>query len=91
MWIVKEHKIKATKVIDKAPIQVQKKYTLWKQIIVQDGPLAVRKIGGFCDEPLSGEWKGCRSSRLNDKYRVMYRTEEEIVTVFVEKIGPHNY
>lgn len=91
MWSIQEHNTKATKVIDKAPKQVQEKYTYWKQVVKQDGPEALRKISGFHDEALSGKWEGRRSSRLNNKYRVIYRIEKNIVTVLVEQIGPHDY
>jgi len=91
MWIVREHKSKATKVIDKAPKQVQEKYENWKQLVKCDGPSALRKIPGFHDEALEGKWKGCRSSRLNDQYRVIYSIHRKEVTVYVEKAGPHKY
>ena len=91
MWVIKEHKTKAKKVIDKAPKQIQSKYTFWKQLIQNDGPKAVRAVPGFNDHGLKGEWKGYRSSSLNDLYRVIYSIERQEVTVYVEKIGPHNY
>lgn len=91
VWTVKEHKTKASKVIDKAPKQVQRKYTLWKQLVEQDGAFAVRKLTGFRDHELKGNWDGYRSSYLNDQYRVIYCIKQEIVTVIVEQIGPHDY
>lgn len=91
MWLVKEHRTKASKVIDKAPIQVQRKYTFWKQLVQQDGPYVVRKMAGFRDHTLKGKWEGYRSSYLNDQHRVIYCIKEEIVTVIVEQIGPHDY
>ena len=38
---------------------------------------------GLHDESLSGEWSGCRSSRLSLKYRVLYRyvAEERLFEV----------
>ena len=91
MWTVLEHKTKATKVLDKAPKQLQEKYDLWKQTIERDGPKGVREFSGFCDHPLKGEWKGYRSSSLNDQYRVIYEIDKKNVTVFVEQVGPHDY
>lgn len=91
MWTVLEHRMKAAKIIGKAPKQVQKKYELWKLVVKVEGPMALRSMTGFKDHALTGEWKGCRSSYLNDQYRVIYSIEAETVTVFVEKIGPHNY
>lgn len=91
MWKVIEHRIKATKIIDKAPVQVQRKYTVWKQLVEQDGPYALRKLPGFNDHALKGKWEGYRSSYLSNQYRVIYYIEEKEVTVIVEQVGPHNY
>ncbi len=91
MWKVIEHQTKATRIIDKSPKQVRSKYTFWKQLVEQDGPYAVRKIKGFRDHALNGDWKGYRSSSLNDQYRVIYAIEEKKITVVVEQIGPHDY
>lgn len=91
MWRVIEHRTKATKVIDKAPVQVQRKYTVWKQLVEQDGPYVLRKLSGFKDHALKGNWGGYRSSYLNDQYRVIYCIEDNEVTVVVEQIGPHDY
>ena len=91
MWVIKEHRTRATKVIDKAPKQVQNKYTFWKQLVQSDGPKAVRAIKGFNDHALKEKWEGCRSSYLNDQYRVIYAVVRHEVTVYVEKIGPQDY
>ncbi len=90
-WLVVEHGTKAAKVIDRAPKQVQEKYEFWKELMQCQGPEAVRKLPGFRDHPLRGRWRGCRSSSLNAQYRVIYRIEYETMTVFVDKIGPHDY
>ena len=91
MWNILENKKEATKILDKAPKQVQEKYEFWKQLIEQQGPSAVRDFPRFKDETLKGAWKGYRSSRLNEQYRVIYRIEHKEVTIYVEKVGPHNY
>jgi addiction module RelE/StbE family toxin len=51
----------------------------------------LRLIKGFHDEALRGEWKGHRSSRLNQQYRVIYRVEAERVDVLVVDVTPHDY
>jgi addiction module RelE/StbE family toxin len=91
MWKVIEHRTKAKKVIDKAPKQVQRKYTIWKQLVEKDGPLSLRPIKGYRDHALKSSWEGYRSSSLNDQYRVIYAIQEQEVTVVVEHIGPHDY
>lgn len=39
------------------------------------GPEGLRAINGFRDAALSGDWKGYRSSRLNEQWRVIYQGE----------------
>ena len=51
----------------------------------------LRLIKGFRDEVLRGDWKGHRSSRLNQQYRVIYRTERDQLLVEVVEVNPHDY
>jgi len=87
---IKEHR-KLEKAITKLPLQVIKKYELWKDIVYRHGPGKLREFPGFNDERLKGDRLGQRSSRLNLQYRVIYMVEEDIVTVFVLEINPHEY
>ena len=48
-------------------------------------------IKGFRDEPLRGKWKGHRSSRLGDQYRVIYFVEAQQLVVKVVDLAAHNY
>ena len=90
MWHIREqHKL--DKVIAKLPLQVVKKYELWKNIVFRHGPNKLREFPGFHDEKLKGEFKGQRSSRLNIQYRVIYSVEKELVSVYVVTITPHKY
>jgi len=90
MWHIKEHR-KLEKAITKLPLQVIKKYELWKDIVYRHGPDKLREFPGFNDEKLKGDRLGQRSSRLNLQYRVIYMVEEDIVSVFVLEINPHEY
>ncbi len=90
MWHIREHH-KLDKVISKLPLQVVKKYELWKNIVFRHGPDKLREFPGFHDEKLKGEFKGQRSSRLNIQYRVIYTMEKEVVSVYVIDITPHKY
>jgi plasmid maintenance system killer protein len=90
MWHIKEHR-NIDKTIAKLPIQVIKKYELWKDIVFRHGPDKLKDFPGFHDEKLRGELEGKRSSRLNIQYRIIYIVENEIVTVFVIDITPHQY
>ena len=90
MWHIREH-YKLNKIIAKLPLQVVKKYELWKNIVFRHGPDKLREFPGFHDEILKGEYEGQRSSRLNIQYRVMYSVEKELISVYVIDITPHKY
>ena len=90
MWKIYEHKnaIKQLKIL---PIDILKRYEKWKDIVAISGPKGLKLIKGFSDEPLRGEWKGHRSSRLNIQYRIIYKIEKEELFVKVVKVTAHDY
>jgi len=90
MWHVREHR-NLEKAISKLPLQVIRKYELWKDIVFRHGPDKLKEFPGFNDEKLKGNREGQRSSRLNIQYRVIYQIENDIVSVFVIEITPHKY
>ena len=90
MWEIYEHR-KVSRQLESFPIEVLKRYEKWKDIVVISGPEGLRKIRGFNDEALRGEWKGFRSSRLNIQYRVIYQVERDKILVRVVSVTPHDY
>jgi plasmid maintenance system killer protein len=90
MWHIREHH-KLNKVVGKLPLQVVKKYELWKSIVFRHGPDKLKEFPGFHDEKLKGDREGQRSSRLNIQYRIIYSIEKEVVTVYVIDITTHKY
>jgi proteic killer suppression protein len=90
MWSIYEHR-KLDKLLSKAPLEVQKRYEKWKDIVEISGPSGLKLIRGFRDEALRGDWKGYRSSRLNQQYRVIYEVEGDRLTVQVVEVTPHDY
>lgn len=90
MWYVHEHH-KLNKVVEKLPLQVVKKYELWKSIVFRHGPDKLREFPGFHDEKLKGEREGQRSSRLNIQYRIIYTADKDEVSVYVIDINHHKY
>ncbi len=90
MWAIFEHR-RLDKQLAKAPLEVQKRYEKWKDIVTISGPQGLRLIKGFHDEALFGKWKGHRSSRLTLQFRVFYRVEGEQVLVEVVSITAHDY
>ena len=90
MWHILEHK-DIPKQCKKLPLQVLKKYELWKDLIFRHGPSILKGFPGFHDEKLKGKKRGQRSSRLSLQYRVIYSVEKDIITVYVLEITPHKY
>jgi addiction module RelE/StbE family toxin len=58
---------------------------------MMSGPSGLRGIKGFRDEALSGDWKGCRSSKLNEQWRVIYQVVADALLVRVIRVTPHDY
>lgn len=90
MWEVLEHR-RISRRVAKLPTEILKRYEKWKDIVRLSGPKGLRSIKGFHDESLRGEWKGHRSSRLGDKYRVIYKIEASEVLILVLDVTPHDY
>ena len=90
MWEIYEHR-RVAKQLASLPADVLKRYEKWKDIVTISGPQGLRLIKGLRDEPLSGDWKGYRSSRLNQQYRVIYKIEKDKVLIQVVNVTPHDY
>ncbi len=90
MWEIYEHR-NAAKQLDALPVEILKRFEKWKDIVRVSGPQGLRKIRGFKDEALGGDWKGHRSSRLNQQYRVIYRIQRDAVLVEVVNVTAHDY
>ena len=90
MWEVLEHR-NVLRRVRKMPKQVLNRYEKWKDIVRLSGPAGLRLIRGINDEPLRDEWKGHRSSRLGDQYRVIYKVENKRVLDMVIDLAAHDY
>lgn len=90
MWTILEHR-RAARKLSRLPETILKRYEKWKDIVRLSGPQGLRLIKGFNDEPLRGEWKGHRSSRLSKQYRVIYKIERQEVVVKVVDVTAHDY
>jgi len=90
MWKIFEHK-SALKQLKSLPTDILKRYEKWKDIVIISGPSGLKQIKGFKDEALQGEWKGCRSSRLNVQYRIIYKIENDQLLVKVINVTAHDY
>jgi addiction module RelE/StbE family toxin len=90
MWQILEHK-RLDRRFKSLPLEILKRYEKWKDIVCVSGPGGLRAIRGFNDESLKGQWKGFRSSRLGQQYRVIYKVEAENILVRVVDLTPHDY
>ncbi len=90
MWAILEHR-RIPRQLGRMPDAIQQRYEIWKEIVAVSGPEGLRRIRGFNDEALRGDWKGHRSSRLNQQYRVIYRIERDEVLVQVVEVTAHDY
>ena len=90
MWEIFEHR-RVARQLQRLPLEILKRYEKWKDIVTISGPQGLRVIRGFNDEALSGEWKGHRSSRLGEQFRVIYRVERDQIRVEVVDVTPHDY
>ena len=91
MWRIEEHRDVEKDLGRRVPLEILKRYEKWKDIATLSGPAGLRAIRGFRDEALSGTWKGHRSSRLNDQWRVIYRVVSDALLVRVVRATPHDY
>jgi addiction module RelE/StbE family toxin len=92
MWRIQEHREVDRELSSRrVPLEILKRYEKWKDVAALSGPQGLRAIKGFRDEALSGEWKGFRSSRLNEQWRVIYQVVAEALLVRVVRVTPHDY
>ena len=90
MWQIEEHR-RVDRQVASAPREIRRRYEKWKDIAALSGPAGLRLIKGFHDEALRGKWKGYRSSRLGDQWRVIYRVVTAKALFQVASITAHDY
>ena len=90
MWEIFEHR-RVVRQLQKLPVEILKRYEKWKDIVEISGPQGLRLIKGFNDEALPGDWKGHRSSRLGQQFRVLYCIEKDRIRVEVVSITAYDY
>jgi addiction module RelE/StbE family toxin len=90
MWRIEEHR-RLDRQLVKAPQEILKRYEKWKDIAALSGPQGLRLIKGFHDEALAGRWRGYRSSRLGDQWRVIYQVAADRMRIQVVSVTAHDY
>ena len=91
MWQIQEHRDLDKELSGRVPLDILKRYEKWKDIAALSGPQGLRAIKGFHDEALDGKWRGYRSSRLNEQWRVIYKIVADALLVQVVCVSPHDY
>lgn len=80
------------KQLKKLPAHIVISFQNWVEDVEERGLEEVRKIPGYHDEPLKGDFKGLRSIRLSRSYRAYYKIiDGEVKFVSVERIDKHEY
>jgi len=80
----------ARKALRKCPKHIAVKLAYWISQVGHLGLEEVRKIPGYHDEPLAGDYKGKRSIRLSLSYRAIYTVENGVVEfVLIEDVNKH--
>ncbi len=90
MWTILIKK-NADKALKKSPIQVRRKFKVWRSIVEMHGAEKLTEFPGFNDEALSGQWAGFRSSRLSGQYRVIYQVVADEIEIHIFKVTAHDY
>ncbi len=90
MWELYEHR-RVERRLARLPLDILKRYEKWKDVVGVSGPAGLRAIKGFHDEALRGEWRGHRSSRLGQQYRLIYRVVGQRYEVLVVDVTAHDY
>lgn len=91
VWRIEEHRQVEKDLSGRVLPEILKRYEKWKDIAMLSGPAGLRFIRGFRDEALAGRWKGYRSSRLNEQWRVIYQVMTGTLLVRVVRVTPHDY
>ena len=90
LWRIEEHR-RLDRQVASIPLEVLKRYEKWKDIATFTGPLGLRRVKGFHDEALAGEWRGYRSCRLGLRWRVIYQVVRAELVFRVVSITAHDY
>ena len=90
MWRILEHR-RIDKQCAALPLEILKRYEKWQDIAMISGPPGLRRVSGFRDEALAGEWKSHRSCRLGAQFRLIYRLDAEALVFQVVSITAHDY
>lgn len=83
----------ARKDLRKCPAHIVRNFMGWVGSVQATGLEVTRRLPGYHDEPLKGEWQGYRSVRLSRAYRAIYVVQDDGTIEFaqVETVNKHRY
>lgn len=83
----------AEKDLVKTPREIVRSYEIWVRLVETHGISILRNFKGYHDEKLKGDLGAYRSSRLNLKWRVIYRADTAgvIQIINVVRVTAHDY
>lgn len=84
---------RAERALSRIPDHIVRKLLAWVDAVEHEGLEAVRRIGGYHDEPLQGTRRGYRSIRLSRAYRAIYAIawDGKVDIAIVEEVNKHEY
>ena len=98
MWLVEfespavEKEVAALIKSKKLTIEDQAIIHAWIQQISLHGPESIRGDFKWADHPLTGEWKGYRSSAFSNRGRIIYRIVDKKIVIKIARITEeHDY
>jgi mRNA-degrading endonuclease YafQ of YafQ-DinJ toxin-antitoxin module len=98
MWKVEFETSKAeaetTEMVKRGLLTIEDRRVIsaWIRQVSSQGPESIQNDRKWADHPLEHEWKGYRSSAFSNKGRIIYRVEQKVIKVLIERITvTHNY
>ena len=86
-WQITEARLIARQ-LQKAPVEIQQKYAIWRDRVEQFGP---DLRGGYRVHSLRGRRKGQQSARLSRQWRVIFKVFADQLVVEALELTPHKY
>ncbi len=86
--------VKIKKAMKKLPEHIRVKLLKWADDVEKFGLATIKKVPGYHDETLKGNWSGYRSIRLSRGYRAIYfENKKDKTTTIVEVVeaNKHEY
>lgn len=88
LFQIENRAAKNLEILKKSNPAVYENFLAWQKVVAEQGLPGMRKIKGYEDEFIAQF--NCRSSRLNNKYRVLYNVDSNGKIKVLKVIDPHD-